>query len=210
MGLDEVVWAGGYEFQAAAEGLSWYRVSYAEGHEDWPDAPVVPDTWVVGWVASGSGNEPFLELLPPRCPEVAPDLSAVTGITTWERLACFGALPLTLEGTWGTRGCGGSSLGNFEPRWLAYPIVCEWLRVDWPNGKILELRIPPDSGLASPTGGSIARVVGHFDDPAATTCTFDGAGLVPEIDPVVFELYCREQFVVESHEVIGTDPDFPP
>jgi len=37
--------------------------------------------------------------------------------------------------------------------------------------------------------------------------TFEGV-VGAEVDPVLAELYCREQFVVDSYEVIGTDPDF--
>jgi len=73
------------------------------------------------------------------------------------------------------------------------------------------LHIAPDSGLALPEGGSIVRVTGHFIDPASTTCSMslpDGEQSKPA-DPRTAELYCREQFVVDSFEVIGTDPAFP-
>ena len=60
------------------------------------------------------------------------------------------------------------------------------------------------------------QVRGHFDDPASTDCTI---GLVPwdlsdmQPDPVpqsVARLWCRQQFVVETFEVIGTDQTYDP
>jgi hypothetical protein len=208
MGSGESVWAGSFfPFQTEVDGTTWHAVAYAEGHADWPE---YPESWDGGWAAGGRADDPYLALVSPRCPVGEPDLSALTAILPWERLACLGDKQVTATGTWGARGCGGTSIGNFEPRWLAYPIVCEWLRVEWPNGAILELRIPPDSGIEAPAGGSIAQVTGHFDDTASSTCAFDGAGLVPDIDEEIFELYCREQFVVDAYEVLGTDPNFPP
>ena len=172
----DVVLAGSFlPFHTNFDGIDWYAVFFADGYSDWP---ALPSTWDVGWVAAGIGAERYLELLPSRCPTGAPDLATLTSLTPWDRLACFGDRPLTIAGTWGCRGCGGTAIGNFEPRWLAYPIVGEWLRISWPDGAILELRVPPDSGIAVPEGGSIARVTGHFDDPAAATCVYDGAGLV--------------------------------
>jgi len=51
---------------------------------------------------------------------------------------------------------------------------------------------------------------GHFNDPASTTCVISGLGYQgAESPPGTAELYCREQFVVDGYEVIGTDPDFP-
>lgn len=36
----------------------------------------------------------------------------------------------------------------------------------------------------------------------------DGSSIGPEVDPVIAELWCREQFVVDAYVIIGTDPDF--
>jgi hypothetical protein len=69
-------------------------------------------------------------------------------------------------------------------------------------------RIAPD-GPAQPEQGAIVRAVGHFDDPAAAGCSVaPGEPPVP-LDGAAAALYCREQFVFEALEVIGTDPDFP-
>jgi hypothetical protein len=29
-----------------------------------------------------------------------------------------------------------------------------------------------------------------------------------EVDPMLAELLCREQFVVKAYEIVGSDPDF--
>ena len=65
------------------------------------------------------------------------------------------------------------------------------------------------TGRPPPTAGQILRVVGHFDDPAAGSCAISPGEPPVPLDPLVAALYCREQFVVESIEVTGTDPDFP-
>ncbi len=53
----------------------------------------------------------------------------------------------------------------------------------------------------------------HVDDPRSTRCTArepDGTGGTVEIDVRSAVLYCRERLVVDSYEVLGTDPSFPP
>jgi hypothetical protein len=86
----------------------------------------------------------------------------------------------------------------------------EWEQIEGGVGRPLLLRISPDSGLQLPTvGGQILRVTGHFNDPAASTCEMSGQPIDgPAISPETAQLYCREQFVLDEYEVIGTDPDF--
>ena len=73
------------------------------------------------------------------------------------------------------------------------------------------LRFSPASQLDYPSvAGSILRVTGHFSDPAATTCVIRGVGyLESDLPAESAELHCREAFVVEGYEVIGSDPEFP-
>ena len=53
-------------------------------------------------------------------------------------------------------------------------------------------------------------MTGHFSDPAATTCVIRGVGyLESDLPAESAELHCREAFVVEGYEVIGSDPYFP-
>ena len=202
----EVLWTSGSATEV--DGIRWYLIYFAAGYRDWP---AYPEDTQFGWVAAGAGGQRYLELLPPRCPDAAPDLLALTKLTGWERLACFGDRPLTVTGTWGCPYCDGTTGGTHEPAWLASPLNFALLSVRSSYGNPIGLRFPPDSGLQFPTvGGSILRVSGHFNDPAATTCVISWMGY-QEAEPLAgsAELYCREQFVVDSYEVVGTDPDFP-
>ena len=132
-------------------------------------------------------------------------------MTEWERLACFGNRSVTVDGTFGCNGCGGTAAGTFEPEWLAYPlagfVTTAWKVGGQMGGSHLTFRIPPDSGIPYPTDGSILRLEGHFNDPAASTCVMTHP--TSEISPQGAELTCREQFVLDGYEIIGTDPNFP-
>lgn len=177
------------------DGLDWYWLFSATAGD------------LSAWAAAGSGAERYLEVVAPTCPSGDPDLATLIGVAEWDRLACFGDRSLTLEGTFGCGGCGGAWVGAFEPQWLAYPITGHYLnQADF--GAALQLRVAPDSGLEVPGEASIVRVTGHFSDPTSTSCRIT-TGDPMAVDPTVAELYCREQFVVDSFEVLGIDPDFP-
>lgn len=209
VGAGEVLWTGRWWSTAEADGIRWYPIYFAAGYRGWPTFPA--EGAQSGWVAAGVGDERYLELLPPRCPDAEPDLAALLKLTGWERLACFGDRPLTVTGTWGCPFCDGTTGGTYEPIWLANPLNFAQLSVRSDYGNPIGLRFPPDSGLQLPSvGGSILRVGGHFNDPAATTCVISWIGY-QESESLSgnAELYCREQFVVDSYEVVGTDPDFP-
>ena len=183
------------------DGLDWYRL------------PTMGEAVI--WAAAGSGADRYLELVPPVCP---PDadllLASVVLMTQWEHLACFGDRSLTFEGTHGCAGCGGTTAGDFEPGWLAFPMNFDLLWSDYgaqSGGLPLEMRIAPDSGLERPPHGAIVRVTGHFNDARSATCsmsTFEGEQATP-VDSRTAELLCRERFVVDSFEIVGTDPNFP-
>ena len=99
--------------------------------------------------------------------------------------------------------------GDFEPFWLAHPMVPMFLWADFQAGVgPLPMRAPP--GFEPPALGSIVRVTGHFSDQASPTCTmstFVGEQAIA-VDQRTAELYCREQFVLDALEVIGTDPTY--
>jgi hypothetical protein len=176
------------------DGIDWYWVLTEGGP-------------LSGYVAASSGGVHYLDLVPNRCDELQqPDLASLTSHMAWERLACFGDRSLTVMGTYGCPVCGEDLPGTYEPYWLASPANLNYL--GWPNP--ITLHFPPDLGLAGPANASIVRVTGHFSDPASTTCVISdapGQHGVP-VDPVFAEIWCREQFVVDSYEVLGTDPDF--
>lgn len=195
----------------SAGGFAWYPVIRLGEMTDLPplsDGPLLT-TSAAGWVAAGDNTEAFIQLLDPRCPPRPVNLATLEAMQPWEQLACFGPEQITLEGTFGCDGCGGIVLGTFEPDWLAQPIQPSFLSMD-PNARIgpFSMRFAPE-GPATPTVGQILRVVGHFDDPAAGSCTISPGDPPEPLDPLATALYCREQFVVESIEVTGTDPDFP-
>ena len=106
-------------------------------------------------------------------------------------------------------------VGGYEPPWLASPNNLDYLSIGWSSGLNLSqliLHFPPAEGFDRPPNASILQVTGHFSDPASSTCTIkptmDGFPAGAEVDPVMAELYCREQFVVDAYEIIGSDPDF--
>jgi hypothetical protein len=187
----------------AVDGIDWYAVLY-QGD-------------LGGYVAAGAAGDRYLELAPPRCEEGEPNLAAVLHITEWERLACFGDRSLTVTGTYRCPDCEIASRGGYEPHWLASPDNRNYLSIGGEGGLGpfgLILHFSPEAGLDPPPNASILRVTGHFSDPASSTCairpTMSEVEIGGEVDPVIAELYCREQFVVDAYEIIGTDPDFSP
>lgn len=195
----------------SAGGFAWYPVIRVSEETALPllsDGPIVTEG-TFGWVAAGDDTEAYIQLAEPRCPPRPVPLARVEAMQPWEQLACFGPEQMTLEGTFGCGGCGGLFPGSYEPNWLANPFNAAFLSID-PNARVgpFVMRFAP-GGPAVPADGQILRVVGHFDDPSAAGCTVSPGEPPVPLEPRAAELYCREQFVVESFEVTGTDPDFP-
>ena len=195
----------------SADGFDWYPVIRLSDLTELPplsDGPVSTES-AFGWVAGGDATEAYVELVAPRCAARPVDLATLEAMLPWEHLACFGNESITVEGTFGCGGCGGLFPGTFEPIWIAHPNNFNLLSVD-ANARIgpFSIRVAPD-GPEQPEVASIIRVTGHFDDGAAAGCTIAPGEPPVAIDPGSALLFCREQFVVESYEVIGTDADFP-
>jgi hypothetical protein len=183
-----------------ADGYDWYVIVHRSDEDD-------PATEILGYAAAGDPAGPFLATLKPRC-----DRAALITLTGFERLACLGGGPVTIEGTYGCGECGGLAPGTFVPEWLAHPIFPPLpVLTAKPGTGIgrIDIHFPPEAGLAYPEEGSIIRLVGHFDDAAATTCEI--AAGEPEVpaDARAAVMYCRERLVVDSYQVIGTDPSYP-
>jgi hypothetical protein len=198
----------------ANEGYSWYRVVVAQG----PYTPRVCEGYGcnqrrdVGWVAGVSQDQDaWLTALDLGCPS-EPTLQQLTALTDMEQLACYGDTQLVLEGTVDTPCCGYVGAYRFEPGWLAVPTP----RVFF-HDHYLGLRFNPATGLPLPERGDVVRVTGHFDDPAAASCTveidqeavgYDENGNPVEVEPPDTEgvpFGCRMQYVVDAIEVIGTE-----
>jgi len=203
-----------------ADGYSWYAGLYAPGYSDWPlnppgssDGPS-GDPRVSGWFAAGTTEEDYVELLPAGCP-VSTDIDGLYAVTAWERLACLGGQQLTVEGTYGCGGCGGLAPGTFDPPWLASPLNFHLFTPPWaalpPVVEQMVLHVPPDlPELGSEQAGSVLRVTGHFNDSRSADCVIAPGEPGEEVpaDDLAAEWYCRLGFVVESWEVVGTDPDW--
>jgi hypothetical protein len=200
------------------DGYEWYPVEYAPGYTGWPARPAQEDL-VMGALAARSGSDWFVELVAPRCPDAPPaDLAGLVALTGYERVACLGDETLTVEGTFRCPFC--DSLAHSyatEPVWLAeWTIHLDMLVPSWsgypPFPGSIVLATPPDvPPLERVDGGSILRVTGHFNDERSTTCTITPGpklGDIAAVSAEAAEWYCRERFVVESWEVIGTDPAF--
>lgn len=199
------------------DGFDWYPVTFIPGYSGWPVEPAESDGRVGGWIAARSASESFVELVDPQCPGSVTDLSSVVALTPYERVACFGDGSLTVEGTYGCPFC--DSLTHpytTEPTWLAeWTLHLNVLVPTWgeypPFPGSIVLATPPD---VAPIGiehrGAVLRVTGHFDDARAADCSITpepAAGADPPHDEAV-EWYCRERFVVDSWEAIGTDPAY--
>ena len=70
------------------------------------------------------------------------------------------------------------------------------------NGIDAGLRVALAPGVVAPAPGSWVTVRGHYDDPAAATCSWtypEGSG-VPAEPPEVQHRRCAERFVITSIE----------
>ena len=196
-------------------GFVWYLALYQPGYHDWPIRPP-GDPPLSGWVAAGSEGDAFLALAAAACPIGDVDIAGLYALTPWERLSCIGDRQITVEGTYGCGECGGEAVGTFTPEWLAHPIDVDVLRPAFAQPvsvvESLVLRIPPELPQVAPEqAGSTLRVTGHFNDPRSVDCVVapGQAGQERVANDLAAEWYCREQFVVDAWEVIGTDPDYP-
>jgi hypothetical protein len=201
-----------YDWPITANGYTWYF-----GYVQLTDTPgVIPslpapyntgyDEVLAGWMATGTEDTPFLVPVGPRCPDVR-DLLNVGNMLGSERVACFGADSLTLEGIYGCEGCGGAVAGTFEPGWLASPLDVGFLSTSLVDpAAALSLHFAP-AGPPLPAQGARLRARGHFADARSPTCriTEFGEGDEPggPIANAAAEQWCRSKFVVESYEVIG-------
>jgi hypothetical protein len=199
-----------------ADGYIWYDGVLASTTGEVPSLPApmvdVGDP-MRGWFAAWQGDAVYVAQLESRCPDTV-DIQNVAAMTRGERLACFGDASIELEGTVGCNGCTIHIFGEYAPSWLSNPNAVDDLLWDVPmDGTSLMLRFPPT--IADELqGGEIIRVRGHFDDSRASRCTL--ALAYPWADafqhhPVpeaVARLLCRQEFVVESYDRLGTDPRF--
>ena len=150
-----------------------------------------------GWVARASREgEEWVRSVAAPCPTLV-DLAGVISLQPLERLACFGDETLTLTAS--VIGCGaGGGPWAFNPSWLVQVGGCG-IATDASGDRVLLYRVPP--GSSGPAAAPV-DVTGHFDDPAAASCTVTSA------DPVAFPAPSPEEAVIlcRSEFVIGAGP----
>jgi hypothetical protein len=118
-----------------------------------------------------------------------------------EALHCFGNNEIVVTGTIVTySGYEGPFVWN--PDWFGPHIP---MLIDAGGGNAVQFHPHPDANLETPTPGDVVRVTGHYEDPAATSCTVDTdphyTGEPPS--PAVVVLGCRATFVWTEYEVTG-------
>lgn len=181
-----------------ASGYDWYLV--VPFAVDWQPNNLPPPGWVA---AAGRDGEVWIAPAALECGE--PMLSdIVVELSRMARLACYGDMPLTLEGTFG--GCHQGSDPGFSPSWLGaqgcllYPYDAQQgIQIPDPGG--LTMHFQGEIGVPYDQSGVAIRVGGHFDDPAALTCV--STEREPSLSPELVVFSCRTQFVATQVSIIG-------
>jgi hypothetical protein len=165
-------------------------------------------------VAGISDQEAWLVPAELTCPP-DPDLDVVAGLNPFERLACYGDRPLTLNGVIWQPCCGYVGTFVYEPGWLSWPSSVAYLQTagdEGPETGGIGIRFDPADALVRPEFADIVRVIGHMDDPAANTCTVKVDEWALSSDPTLVvdpealayaPIGCRTEFVVDSIEILG-------
>ena len=201
-----------------ADGYVWYAgITVSVGKL--PPLPADPRPAVgeplSGWFAATKGDVAYVSRLEPRCPTNV-DLLTVAAMLEAERLACFGERSIELEGTFGCPGCSVELTGTYEPAWLAYPNPDILWNDPRKGSGTIAIKFSP-TGPDHPPQGAIVRVRGHFRDVASSDCAL----AIPypwelslaeppshDLPAIVARQLCRQQFVVDSYDVLGIDPRF--
>ncbi|MEO5965109.1 MAG: hypothetical protein ABIR11_06560 [Candidatus Limnocylindrales bacterium] len=190
-----------------ASGYAWYLVQPLD------------DSFPSGWVAvADSDGTPWLGPASIDCPE-APSLDQLGRMDRRVALACYGAQEFRFEGmlTSIVASCGVS--WSTEPSWLDDCYAARYLTADKGSGDpgfdgtpVVELRLSPtverqaaipDSPYSPIRMLLPVRVVGHFDDPSATTCRLPaGQGSVGTPPRAIVVHSCRAEFVGTAVELL--------
>lgn len=182
--------------------LRWYRVATV------PSPACSEQCELIGYVATPiEAGDPWIEQVGIDCPISPMTLDDLGPLQPLERLHCYGRNEIVVTGTVAEPTGGYEGPFAYSPEWLAHPIAIPFLST--PAGAVLGWRPHPDAGLEPPEGGSIIRVTGHFEDPAATSCrvsvdpAFETENPPQPPDPALVVLGCRATFAWTNYEVIG-------
>jgi hypothetical protein len=199
-----------------ADGYTWYALAapglpYASGCTG-PD-PMTCPTWF-GWAAVGdsAGNQ-WVVPTELQCPDAPTSVESYVAIPEGQRLACFGATPLTLRAYLAPQLQGQECVvaHTTQPEWLHICAV-QFLQAEGGTGQAGEPEIAAhldpalgtcDYGGRGPAGcpyvpfiGQSIEVVAHHDDPAAQSCVQTISGGGPQPVPAAAVYGCRLALVV--------------
>jgi hypothetical protein len=199
----------------ASPELAWWQVVPYACADDRADCSYDPR---MGWVSTGPEGD-WIRPATPDCPDSFSADEPEAFYDAPELIACFGSDPIVLEGIVDYWCCRGITLGTTEPAWLAgdysEPAIAR-LRVS--EGEAAswgpELHVNPESGVSLGERGSVVRITGHFDDPAARTCRTTLSAEERELNPEIAAaasteyavFHCRLQFVVDAVERLAFVP----
>lgn len=181
-------------------GYDWYLVK--PFHADYlPHGDELVIGPLIGWVASSSREgEAWIEPTSIECP--TPDLDGIRPLSAFARLACFGHQELELSGEFS--GCFVADPATIAPAWLNHT-GCLLVPPGYRDGAVLPdpggliMRMDGEAGMPYGTPRALIVVTGHFDDPAAASCSsISGASTDDPLPPELVVLQCRTQFVVTS------------
>jgi hypothetical protein len=172
------------------DGLTWYRL---DGGSE------------LGWAAPWADGHPLIEVAEPVCPTAeAPTVEDVVYLSSLVRRLCYGERQLTFGPSQYARReeVGGDEVAG-EPAWLATPMPF-WALFGSGGAKGIDAGLPAvlAPGLAKPAPGAWITARGHFNDPAAATCTwtYPAEWSVEAMPPEVQHRRCAEHFVITSIE----------
>jgi hypothetical protein len=193
---------------ARASGYDWYLIRPFD------------DSLPSGWVAAGDHDgTPWLGATHIDCPKT-PTLNQLGGMDRHVALACYGAREFHFQGilTSPVASCG--VWWSTEPPWLDDCYAAHFLAADKGAGNpgldgtpAVKLRLSPaverQAAIPDQPYGMFlpVRVVGRFDDPAATSCRLPaGEASVGAPPRAIIVLDCRAEFVGTTVQLMtGTD-----
>jgi len=180
------------------DGNVWYRVEFDNFMSGVGE-------YMFGWLpAQTAAGRPALRPDPPaECVALPIILDQLAGLEPTEALHCYGASEIRLRGT---------VLRHRLATEPGYAVSPAWLSIEQDHllaGKLgsaiysgrLDFNIHPSLDIEPPFG-ALVEVVGHFDDPVASTCRREPrSGFQPSL-PGEDELWCRQRFVVTELRII--------
>jgi hypothetical protein len=157
-----------------------------------------------GWVAANAGGRPLLAIADPHCPPTLTDVTDLVYLSVVERRLCYpGELKLgpVQAGPAEVDGSGEEISG--DPAWLASTpsqvVYGRGGRDGLDPG--LPVALAPAAGKSLPLDGWLT-IRGHFDDPAAATCSwsYPESWGRPDESREIQTRRCQERFVVTAVE----------